>query len=123
MRPVMSSAIGDKTQTQEFADDSLALQFSNLHAHDLCYTAAWGRWSIWDGSRWKRDDTWHAFDLARRVCRSASANCPDDRVATRVASAATVAAVERLARADRRHAATVSQWDENLWILNTPAGT
>jgi hypothetical protein len=35
-------------------------------------------------------------------------------------SAKTVAAVERLAKADRRLAATVSQWDADLWQLNTP---
>jgi putative DNA primase/helicase len=30
--------------------------------------------------------------------------------------------VERLARSDRRHAATVEQWDVNPWLLNTPGG-
>jgi putative DNA primase/helicase len=39
-----------------------------------------------------------------------------------VASAQTVATVERLARADRRHAAIVDQWDADLWLLNTPTG-
>ena len=34
-----------------------------------------------------------------------------------------MAAVERLARADRRHAATVGQFDANIWLLNTPRGT
>ncbi len=37
-----------------------------------------------------------------------------------IASAKTVAAVERLARADRRIAATVEQWDIDPWALNTP---
>ena len=40
----------------------------------------------------------------------------------RIASAKTVAAVERLAKADRRHAATVDQWDADPWLLNTPDG-
>jgi hypothetical protein len=31
--------------------------------------------------------------------------------------------VERLARADRRIAATIDQWDADPWLLNTPAGT
>ena len=30
--------------------------------------------------------------------------------------------MERLARVDRRHAATIDQWDADLWLLNTPAG-
>ena len=39
-----------------------------------------------------------------------------------VASAKTVSAVERLARADRRLAATISQWDHDPWLLNTQTG-
>ena len=35
----------------------------------------------------------------------------------------TVAAVERLARSDEIHTATIGQWDANLWLLNTPDGT
>jgi len=40
----------------------------------------------------------------------------------RIASAATMNAVERIARVDRHHAATVEQWDANPWVLNTPHG-
>jgi len=67
----------------------------------------------------------HVFDLARAICRAASAeNCHTERpIATRLASKATSAAVERLAAADRRHAATTAQWDTDPWLLNTPAGT
>jgi len=39
-----------------------------------------------------------------------------------IASAKTVAAVERLAKSDRRIAATVAQWDSDPWMLNTPGG-
>jgi putative DNA primase/helicase len=44
-------------------------------------------------------------------------------MARAIASARTVAAVEKLARADRRLAATVEQWDCDSWLLNTPGGT
>jgi len=77
---------------------------------------------VWDGCVWKQDETLSVFDLARKVCREESAGCQDSRVAPRIASAVTVAAVERLARADRRHAATVDQWDSDPWLLNTPGG-
>ena len=39
-----------------------------------------------------------------------------------IASAKTVAAVERLAKADRRLAATAEQWDADPWLFNTPLG-
>jgi putative DNA primase/helicase len=106
----------------EYADDALALRFTERHWDDLRFTAAWGRWSVWDGCVWKQDETLSVFDRARKVCREESAGCQDSRVAPRIASAVTVAAVERLARADRRHAATVDQWDSDPWLLNTPGG-
>ena len=59
------------------------------------------------------------FDFARRVCRGAASEC-DKKFASAVASAKTVAAVERLTRADRRLAATAEQWDADPWLLNTP---
>jgi putative DNA primase/helicase len=44
-------------------------------------------------------------------------------IAKGIASASTVAAVERLSRADRRLAATVEQWDADKYLLGTPGGT
>jgi putative DNA primase/helicase len=106
-----------------FSDDSLAQRFADRHADDLRFVASWGQWFRYDGTRWRQDDTLHAFDLARRVCREASAECngkPGEKTA--LASAKTVAAVERLARSDRRIAATIDQWDADPWMLNTPDG-
>jgi putative DNA primase/helicase len=106
----------------EYSDDSLALKFTERHRDYLRYTAAWGRWSLWDGCVWRCDDTLNVINLARDVCRDASAMCNDQSLAPRLASAATVSGVERLARADRQHAATVDQWDSDPWLLNTPGG-
>ncbi|MGI4942140.1 MAG: phage/plasmid primase, P4 family, partial [Janthinobacterium lividum] len=107
----------------ECTDEALALRFSEDHAHDLRYVAAWGKWLEWTGTRWKHDTTLATFDRARFVCRRASSSCDNIKVAAKVASASTVAAVERLAKADRKHAATVEQWDADPWLLNTPGGT
>src|SRR5215813_8230534 len=109
----------------QFSEEALALRFSRQHAEDLRYVASWGRWYCWDGERWRVDDTLAVFDKCRVICRRASAECGDSRirVAVRLAASGTVAAVERLARADRRQAATTDQWDSDLWLLNTPAGT
>jgi len=85
--------------------------------------AAWGRWLHWTGTLWKYDDTLKAFDLVRAVCREAAASCNNDKVAAAIASAKTVAAVERLAKSDRRLASTTDQWDSDPWLLNTPKGT
>ena len=106
----------------EFSDDALALCFSALHGADLRYTAAWGQWCAWNGHAWKPDQTVAVFDLVRKVCRQQSAKCEDARLQSRISSAQTVSAVERMARADRRHAATIDQWDADPWTLNTPGG-
>ncbi|HEV2400855.1 MAG TPA: phage/plasmid primase, P4 family [Candidatus Sulfotelmatobacter sp.] len=107
------------------SEEALALRFSRQYADDLRYVSSWGHWMCWDGLRWTNDNTLHVFDLARGICRKASAECGDarDRTAMRIAAAQTVTAIERLARADRRHAARVEQWDTNVWLLNTPQGT
>jgi putative DNA primase/helicase len=63
-----------------------------------------------------------AWDFAREVCRYAAAQCNKGKTASAIASAKTVYAVERLARSDRRLAATVDQWDADPWQLNTPDG-
>ena len=95
------------------AEDSIALLFAERHALELRYCAAWGRWLGYDGTRWRHDTTLHAFDYVRVVCREIAAS--HEKLASVIASAKTVAAVERLARADRRLAATAAQWDADPW--------
>jgi putative DNA primase/helicase len=105
-----------------FSDEALALRFAEFHANDLRYVAAWGRWLIWDGISWQNDNTLAAYNLVRKVCRIAAVQCNKPRIQAVLASAKTVAAVERLAKSDRRIAATVDQWDTDPWSLNTPDG-
>ena len=74
------------------------------------------------GSRWERESTLLAYDLARLICRDAASSCRNAKLRAKLSSAATVAAVERLARADRCHASTTEIWDRDPWLLNTPGG-
>lgn len=111
----------------QFSEDNLALNFTARHGHELRFVAAWGQWLRWDGKRWAPDLTLHAWDMARKVCRDAAieAGYMQDiakGVPGRLSSSKTRAAVESLARADRKHAATIDQWDANPWHLNTPGG-
>ena len=106
----------------EFADDELALRFSSQYCMALRYVAAWGRWMAWDGSVWRHDDTLRVYDLVRATCRHAASEAILPSLQGRLASGRTVAAVEKLARADRRHAATAGQWDADTWLFNTPRG-
>lgn len=108
----------------ELSEDSLALEFSARYAVDWRYVAAWGDWLKWDNQRWKSEKTLHAFDLIRRICRQKAEDCRKEkkRVSSKAYSGSTVAAIERLARSDRRHASTTDIWDLDPWLLNTPGG-
>ena len=121
----LSQICSGEVLSPRFSEDALALRFSQRHTDDLRYVNRWGIWMRWNGARWAEDTTLHVFDLARHICREASAeNGDSEKVnATKLASKATSAAVERLAASDRRHAADVEQWDSDAWLLNTPTGT
>jgi putative DNA primase/helicase len=119
MRAAMSEPgagwqINAKADRGFLSEDALALLFVEKHGENLHYVAAWGRWLVWDGKRWLPDSTLHVFDLVRETCREA--------LGRKRLDAKTVAAVEKLAKADRRVAATVDQWDVDPWLLNTPDG-
>lgn len=103
-------------------EDALALSFTRRYHRDWRYVAGWGKWLVWDGQRWRTEDTLAATDLIRSVCRQTAVRVDNPKVAAKLASAGTVGGVERLARADRRHAATTDEWDADPWLLNTPGG-
>jgi putative DNA primase/helicase len=103
-------------------EDALALAFTRRYHRDWRYVAAWGRWLVWDGHRWRTEDTLAATDLIRCVCRHAAVHADNAKIAAKLATSGTVGGVERLARADRRHAATTAEWDADPWLLNTPGG-
>lgn len=105
----------------EFADDALALNFSSSYGGTLRYVDAWARWFKWDEQVWRHDDTLHVYDLCRRTCRSYAVNAKPE-IQRSITSGKTIASVEKLVRSDRRHAATVNQWDADPWLLNTPSG-
>ncbi len=104
-----------------FSEDDLADKFSAEHIDDLRYCHDWGRWLEWTDTHWRVDRTVHVFDLVRDVCGRAAAQCNSN--GKRLATAATIYAVERLARADRRHATIAEQWDADPFAFNTPDGT
>jgi putative DNA primase/helicase len=105
-----------------FTDEALALRFASRYALKLRYVASSSRWFIYTGKQWIADETLYAFDMARLLCREASDECNKPKIASMLASAKTVAAIERLARADRRMAATMDQFDVDPMLLNTPDG-
>lgn len=119
----IASAQKEEVVLPDHAEFELAKFFTELHGLSRKYVAKWGRWLSWDGRRWVPDDTLATFDLVRECCRERALIVDSDKIATAIASAKTVSAIERLARADRLHAVTPEFFDADPLLLNTPAGT
>jgi putative DNA primase/helicase len=119
--PTGMSLIGGGNSVPPDSEDSLALSFADLHADDLRYCEEWGRWMHWTGQAWSPDKTSSAYDMVRKHLRTFTAGrlWPEAR---KIATAKTVAAVERMARTDRRIVTTGDVWDGDPWLLNTPGG-
>jgi putative DNA primase/helicase len=114
-----AAQIVDAALNNPFTEDALALRFSERHAHDLRYVAIRNQWYKWDGIRWAPESTLLAFDLARASCRDAARDYGNGTPPSKLYTAKTVAAVQLLARADRRQAATLEQFDTNTSLITT----
>jgi putative DNA primase/helicase len=110
-------------QAPLFSEIDLANSFVAAHEQNLRYVSKWGSWMIWDGTCWVSDDTMRAFDLSRLICRAAARRSNEKSEAKSLASAKTVAAVERLAKAYRTLSATVEQWDAEPLLFNDAVAT
>jgi putative DNA primase/helicase len=108
-----------------YSQDALAAAFTAKNG-EWRYVSEWGKWYKWDGLRWAQDTVLTVFDLSRGICReqaalAAAVGATPGAIRT-IQSANTIAAVERLARADPAHASRTDTWDANPWLLNTPGG-
>jgi putative DNA primase/helicase len=111
----------DPNVPPQFSDESIALEFAERYKNLLRYVAKWSKWFVFNGLRWREDATLESFDRARRLCREAAAKA-QPLIASSMAAATKVAAVERLSKSDRKLAATVDQWDADPFAFNTPVG-
>lgn len=122
MRIKPTSTAPTQEATVWATDDALALAFTEGYAEDWRYCSAWGKWILWTGTRWLPDETLLVNYLIRAICRDAALKADSHRLAAKLAASSTIGGVERLARADRRHASTAHEWDADIWQLNTPGG-
>jgi len=120
-----------KDNVIELASDRIAILsevdiadcFAKQYRDELRYVAKWGQWLRYDGTCWREEKTLMAFDLARQLCRELTRESNSkDAETKRVLSSKTIAAVTQIARADRRFAAVIDQWDADPMALNTPDG-
>jgi putative DNA primase/helicase len=103
-------------------EDSVALAFADRYRDELRFDHHVGKWYVWDGARWRCEDTCLAFFQARELVRELAKGM-SDKVRLITSKAAFCGSVERFARADRAFAVTSDVWDRDGYLLGTPAGT
>jgi phage/plasmid-associated DNA primase len=121
MMPLNPTGSYDELPSQ-FTEDEIAAGFSKQFKDELRYVAVWNRWFRYDGTVWREDTTLAVFDLIRHYCRTLRRKSNKEKERIMFGKATTVASIERLVRADRRHAAPVDLWDRDRFLLNTPQG-
>jgi putative DNA primase/helicase len=62
--PPAASIAGSSEGPEHLTDSGNARRLVNLHGKDLRYCPPFGRWLIWDGTRWKPDET---REIVRRM--------------------------------------------------------
>jgi putative DNA primase/helicase len=103
-------------------EDSAAVEFVEENVDKLRYCHSTGSWFQWDGNIWRREDTQLAFHWARLLARRLGEN-EDKKARGAIGKTAFASGVEKFAQRDRAMAVTVAYWDQDQWLLGTPAGT
>jgi putative DNA primase/helicase len=123
----------DNNDEQHYTDLGNARRLIERHGEQVRYVREWG-WLVWDGKRWKRDDTGQVMEAAKETVLSLYADAAtmaenDARRrkyvehAERSESRYKLEAMVKLAETDPTIAATPDQFDTDVWLLNVQNGT
>lgn len=124
------SASGPKAQKSAHTRDkdlitegAVSDAFTREHRDRLRFDHHAGKWFLWDGTRWRREETKLAYRWAHQKAKTLAANTDNAKAILGAGKAAFAAGVERLAQADRAFAVTSEIWDADPFLLGTPGGT
>jgi putative DNA primase/helicase len=127
-----------KTKVPDWSDISdtdlgAARQLVQFHGNNIRFCFPWGKWLVWDGCRWRIDNTGAIHQLAketvRRLLRLAAEEKDRDRqtVLTKLALAGQTLkghnAMISMARDEPGVPILPAEVDRNRWLLNLPNGT
>jgi len=108
-----------------------ARRLVRLHGMDLRFTGAMG-WVVWDGRRWRRDETGEAERRAKSAVRAiwdevrgddAKADERASKWAVKSQGAARIDAMLKLARSEPELSIRDEEFDRDAWVLNVMNGT
>jgi putative DNA primase/helicase len=108
-----------------------AMRFAEHHGDDLRYVYAWDKWLVWDGHRWKVDDSGEVERRAKETVRwmyhqAGSGEEIDRKLADHALKSerrARIEAMISLARSEPGMPVTPEELDADPWALNVENGT
>ena len=103
-----------------YSQHALAERFAGENLDNCRYVPNVG-WHLWDGHRWKFDEEGHVEMLAQELCSTAASERITTTEQNKLRSRATREAVLR--EAQPHLTASLEQFDSNIMLLNTVAGT
>jgi putative DNA primase/helicase len=120
--------------TATFTDLDNARRFASTHHQDLRYVAKFKQWLVWDGKRWKTDDTQQVQRRAKQTIEAltaeASALSDNDvakkermRFALWSQAAGRIAGMIDLAKSEPGIPITTDELDRDPWLLTVVNGT
>lgn len=101
--------------------DAVAILFAKQYKGQLAFCHDRGAWLEFDGSIWRQSRTHIAFHYARELARHLGAS--DRSAIAALGKVAFAAGVETFAQRDPVFARNSEHWDQDPWLLGTPAGT
>jgi putative DNA primase/helicase len=108
------------------SEDMMADRFADVHGGRWRFVKPWGAWFQWRDDGWYRDDTALVDRLSVELVRqavywpeAANLSMAEKR---RIPSRRVAGAVRDCGSNDRRIAATIDQWDTEMWLLGVPGG-
>jgi hypothetical protein len=108
----------------EDTEIKMAHRFVQNAGGDLRYIPQLGSWRVWDGSRWREDDICEVWTRVHDYCAEASSRMLDrPGTCCHIASASTVAAIERISRWNPAAKLSAELWDADACLLNASGKT
>ena len=104
----------------KITEDFVARTFVDMHAGRFAYDHDRGCWFEYDGSVWRAARTPVAFNVMRGLSRYLSAQTRTESALQKVRF---VRGAEEFARSDPAMARTADSWNNDSFLLGTPAGT
>jgi putative DNA primase/helicase len=130
--PESANGTGESSQTP-YSDQYNAEAFVKDHGQDLHYCEDWSRWLVWDGKRWRIDNTGEVMRLAKLTIKRLAAQLMDIQGEAegkaflahirKSLSMRSLEAMVKSAQSEPGIPITPDAFDRDPWLFNVQNGT